>query len=380
VRNGAEELPLIRDEHRYVAHPHMVRLTSGAWLLVANCAPRRRFTLHPPQDPEYFNVLIFSTDEGRHWSSPHPVPAYGWTGTECAGLTALSNGAVLLNQWKFRWYTAAAAAALEEPQLRNSEAIRQSLLVSSELDAVGLSAEPAERSFPWARGGGNTITHRSLDGGRTWDDRSDVATQPYSGGYGMRGAVVLADGEIILPLSDVPHYEKIFLVRSTDNGFSWARPEPVASLAGYAFEEPAPLLLGDGTILMLLRENATRSLFSVRSTDSGRHWSTPQPTGIDSYPAHLIALPDSRIVAVCGSRRAPLGIFAFVSEDSGLSWLTDRPIAVRTDLPSKDLGYPTAILRSDGKLFVAYYYRDTLGVTGVWATTIDVGQPPDPND
>jgi hypothetical protein len=373
VRNGAEELPLIRDEHRYVAHPHMVRLTSGAWLLLANCAPRRRFTLHPPQDPEFFNVLIFSTDEGRNWSPPRPVPGYGWTGTECAGLTALRNGAVLLNQWQFRWYTADDAGARGEALLRDSNAIRQSLLDSTELDAVGLLAEPAEQLFPWARGSGKTVTHRSLDGGRTWDDRSDVSTQPYSGGYGMRGAIVLADGEILLPLSDVPHYEKIFLVRSADNGFSWTRPEPVASIAGYAFEEPAPLLLADGTILMLLRENASRRLFSIRSTDSGGHWSAPQPTGIDGYPAHLVAMPDSRIVAVCGCRRPPLGIFAFISEDGGISWLADRPIPIRLDLPNKDLGYPTAILRSDGKLFVAYYYRDIFGVTGVYATTTEVG-------
>ena len=39
------------------------------------------------------------------------APAYGWSGVECAGLTDLGAGRVLLNQWRFDWLTLAAARA-----------------------------------------------------------------------------------------------------------------------------------------------------------------------------------------------------------------------------------------------------------------------------
>jgi hypothetical protein len=80
-----QERTLLRDVHRYFAHPHLASLESETWLLVANCGPRRAVTMHPPQYPEYINVLIRSHDQGQTWSPPAPVPGFGVTGTECAG-------------------------------------------------------------------------------------------------------------------------------------------------------------------------------------------------------------------------------------------------------------------------------------------------------
>lgn len=367
---------IYEDPHRYVAHPHMAVLSSGEWLLVANRAPRRAFTMHPPQDPEFTNVLLRSADEGATWSAPTMLPGYGATGTECAGLTVLRDGTVLANQWRFRWYQPADAAARADPDYCPAEVLKAGLVASTEIGADAIAAIPAERLMPWARGGGSTLVHRSTDGGRTFPEAVEVATAPYSGGYGMRGGLELPDGDILLPLSDIPHYARIFLVRSRDGGLSWGDPEPVAAVAGLEFEEPAPLLVPDGTILLLLRENASRTLFSVRSADGGLSWSAPRPTGIASYPAHLLNLPDGRVLAVAGRRRPPYGIEAFVSRDGGRSFDADRPIVLRDDLPNKDLGYPTAALRRDGTLFTAYYHRDERGITGLHATSVDLSSAP----
>ena len=84
---------VLRDEHGYCAHPHLIRC-DGELLVVCNWAPRRRFVLHPPEDPLYLNLLLRSPDEGRSWSAPVVAPAYGWNGVECAGLTASRGGAV----------------------------------------------------------------------------------------------------------------------------------------------------------------------------------------------------------------------------------------------------------------------------------------------
>jgi hypothetical protein len=370
----SDERVLIRDEHRYCAHPHMAVLASGTWLLVATCGPRRTLTMHPPQDPEFINVLIRSDDEGRSWSAPTPVPAYGRTGAECAGLTALPDGSALLNQWRFDWYPHMSAPdPARDPLVKGPAALLRTLIDSPDIGSGPTTVDiPAERLMPWARGGGALTTYRSEDGGRSWGQAALVATAPYAGGYGMRGAVILPDRAILLPLSDVPFYKRIFIVRSNDGGHSWGRPEPVAAGDGLAFEEPAPLILADGTILMLLRENVSRTLYQVRSGDGGKSWSVPVPTGIDCFPAHVMALGDGRIAAVTGRRHPPDGIAIFWSKDQGRSWDIEDPLPVRTGLPSKDLGYPTAALRADGSLFVAYYYRDAGGVTGVHATTVAI--------
>jgi hypothetical protein len=370
MRTAGDQAVLIRDEHFYHAHPHMAVLGSGSWLLVANRAPRRRVTMHPPQDPDFVNVLIRSDDEGATWSPPAIVPAYGWTGMECAGLTPLGGARVLINQWRFRWYPyTAAPSRADEPLLVTAAELKSGLLASTEIADPRVADVAPERLMPWARGGGATFAHVSADAGATWSAPAEIATAPYVGGYGMRGGIVV-DGEILLPLSDIPHYRDVFLVRSGDGGRTWGPPRPVAALPACEFEEPAPLLLADGTILLLLRENVSRTLFAVRSGDAGRTWSAPRPTGMDLYPAHLLALPDGRIAAVVGRRHPPFGIEIRFSRDKGASFDRESPLTVVTGLPNKDLGYPTAALRSDGTLFVAHYHRDAEGVTGIHATLV----------
>jgi hypothetical protein len=185
----------------------------------------------------------------------------------------------------------------------------------------------------------------------------------------MRGGFE-ADGEVVLPLSDVPNYARIFTVRSGDEGTTWSRPAHVASGAGHEFEEPAPLVPRGGDVLLLLRDNVTRVLHVVRSADGGRSWSEPSPTGIADYPADLVELDDGRIVCVAGRRRSPFGIALYVSTDRGATWRGDVPFAVRSDLPNRDLGYPSAALRRDGSLFVAYYAQTEDGITGIHASVV----------
>ena len=367
---GSGEQIILRDEHRYIAHPHMAALASGEWLMVANRGPRRAVAMHPPQDPEYANILLRSSDEGRSWSTPCIVPAYGITGTECAGLTALPDGGVLLNQMRFRWYSATDIPDTDaKPLLATPDDLKRGLIASSELDTAHVASVAAEELMPWARGGCEASVYRSADGGRSFKQAAKLGTSPYSGGYGMRGAMVLPGGDIVLPLCDAPSYTQVFTLRSTDGGNSWGSAQPVASIPGLMFEEPAPLAFPDGELLMLLRENVSHSLFSVHSGDGGLSWSPPAPTGIAGYPAHIVDLRDGRIAAVAGQRTPPYGILAYVSHDRGRRFDLAAPVFVRTGLPGKDLGYPTAALRSDGSLYVAYYYRDSSGVTGLCAST-----------
>ena len=359
-----------RDPHAYSAHPHMAVASDDNWLLVFTQSRRRAGVLHPPQDPLYCNMLVRSSDEGRSWSAPSVVPGFGWQGVECAGLTPLSSGAVLLNQWRFDWHTLAYAEAhLPRESYTRPEDLVGADAMSAELSDWTPELGTIAERYPWVRGGGETWAHRSFDGGRTFTASTRVDTAPFSGGYGMRGGVEV-DGEIMLPLSDVPNYAAVFTVRSRDGGESWSAPELVAAGAGHSFEEPAPLLLRDGRIVMLMRDNETRIMHAVHSNDAGRTWSPPQSTGIEDYPADMVELADGRLVCVAGRRRPPFGITLYVSDDGGRTWNADAPLAVRANLPNRDLGYPAAALRSDGSLYVAYYAQDSAGITGIHASVV----------
>jgi BNR repeat-like domain len=360
------------DTFAYSAHPHLVAM-AGDWLLVFTQSRRRAGVLHPPQDPLFCNMLVRSSDEGRNWSQPTVVPGFGWQGVECAGLTALSSGAVLLNQWRFNWHTLAwAEAHLAPGDYTRPEALMSGSAMAAELGEWTPDQATIAEQFPWARAGGETWVHRSTDGGRTFPFSTRIDTAPFSGGYGMRGGIEVG-GEIVLPLSDVPNYRAVFTVRSRGGGESWSKPALVAAGDGHAFEEPAPLLLRSGRILMLLRDNVTRILYVVRSDEGGASWSPPKPTGIPDYPADLVELSDGRVVAVAGRRRPPYGITLYLSEDGGESWRATRPVFVRSGLPNRDLGYPSLALRSDGSLFVAYYAQDGNGVTGIHASVLPAG-------
>ena len=358
---------VLSDEHGYLAHPHLIR-SGGELVLVCNWAPRRPFVLHPPEDPLYLNLILRSDDEGRTWSAPVVAPAYGWNGVECAGLTDLGQGRVLLNQWRFDWLTLPAAKALTDRSgLTFPEQLVAAHLASSEHEDAGLTLAAAERLLPWARGPGRAWAHRSEDGGRTWAHSVALDTSPFVGGYGMRGGVVLPDGALVLPLCDIPDYRRVFALRSEDGGLSWSAAVPVAALPDRLFEEPAPLLLRSGRLLVLLRENRSKTLWQTWSDDGGRSWAEPVPTGIDGYPGHLCQLPDGRILCTYGFRRPPYAIRAAISDDDGSSWPAAETVEIRTGMRSRDLGYPcSAACRED--LLSVYYARDASGVTGICAS------------
>ncbi|HVO00818.1 MAG TPA: sialidase family protein [Candidatus Cybelea sp.] len=372
---GQDRRILYADPHAYCAHPHLAVVAEDRWLLVFNRTIRRDVILHPPQDPLYQNLLTISRDQGRSWGPAEVVPDYGWSGVECAGLTATGGNRVMLNQWRFRWYPLRLAEQVEDRRdLAWPDQLMRGVAMSHEIDHWAPAPEHLAERYPWVRGRGETWVHLSDDGGETFPKSVRVETGAYSGGYGMRGAVALPNGDLILPLSDVPHYRRIFVVRSSDRGATWSPPTPVASEPRHEFEEPAPLVLLGGRILLLLRENVSRILHIVHSDDGGATWSSPRPTGIPDYPAHLIALPDGRIAAVTGCRRPPYGIRVHLSADGGATWDHEHPVILRDDLPNKDLGYPTAALRRDGNLYVVYYAQDSDGITKIMAETVRLSE------
>lgn len=368
-------LTVCHDPHAYCAHPHAVRAADGSLVAVFNKVPRREVILHPPEDPLYQNMITRSEDEGETWSEPEPVPGYNWSGMECAGLTLLANGEILLNQWQFGWLPAGRARALPD---RTGWTDAAELLArwaqSPEHDTAAVNLGALRQRMPWMRGPGRCLIHRSRDHGASFGETAEIAIAPWSGGYGMRGGVETTDGRIILPLSDAPKYRTVFTVESGDGGQSWSAPRHVASGSGHDFEEPAIVRgLGDRLILVL-RDNATRHLHLCLSTDAGQSWGAPRPLPVAGYPAHLLRLGDGRLLLTYGWRQPDFGIRAVLSEDDGESWQAGPAIAIRRGMKNGNLGYPVTLERRDGTLISIYYGEDAGGTTTIQATIWDIGQ------
>lgn len=384
---------LHKDPYAYCAHPQIAWAATGDWLVVFNKAPRRTLVLHPPQDPLFANVMIRSQDRGASWGEPLIVPNDRYRGMECASLTALlASDRILLNQWRFHWidldlaYPLARDASgellkrlVEKEVLPRSLAraklnmtfpqeLLRDLALSPEIDAFGRAIADPDSFIPFARDGGETFVHVSDDHGHSWRETCRIDTAPYDGGYGMRGACELPNGDLLLPLSDVPHWRVVFVLRSSDDGRTWGRAIEVANVPGKEFEEPSLIVLESGRLLMLLRENATRRLHRCTSDDGGLTWSPPEQLAIEGYPPQLLLLPDGSILCTIGWRYPDFGIRAVLSSDSGETWDVDRTIRIRGGLPNKDLGYPCTILDGDGSLFTVYYGQDSDGVTCIMAT------------
>ena len=358
-----------RDEFAYCAHPHAAVAADGSWLVVFNRAPKRRFVLHPPEDPLFHNVLIRSNDQGSSWSTPQVVPGYNFSGTECAGLTVLKNGSVLLNQWRFDWYPLNLARGFsDQSSLAYPDTFMKGWLTSPEHEVSHLALVPSEELAPWVRGGGQTFVHVSNDNGASFATNVRIDTAPYSGGYGMRSAAVLPQGTIVLLLSDVPNYRQVFAVRSNDGGFSWSIPVQVAGGAGHEFEEPAVAVCKSGKLIAVLRDNATRMLHQAESADDGKNWSSPRRLDITGYPADLLVLADGRLLMTYGWRQPDFGIRAVLSHDEGGTWNGSEAIRIRGGLPNKNLGYPSTINVSSMWFVTFYYGEDATGCTCIMST------------
>jgi len=357
-----------KDEFAYISHPSITTLKNGEWIAVFNHSRRRVSRMHPPSDPLFRNLLARSSDEGATWEEPYFVPDFDWYGVECPGISCLGDGTVVLSQWRFAWYPLGLA------QKRKAAGEPISICLPEEGWTECFDEGDWQRSqYTWARGYHGLYVHFSSDSGRTFERTAQIDTSPYLGGFTRTGVVELSDGRLAYALGEHPYHHRTFVVFSEDGGHSWTPALTIASTVGFAFSEPHLAEVAPGEILCILRDSGnTGYLHSCRSVDGGRTWSEVEGTPMYGYPGHLLILEDGRLLCTYGRRKPPYGIRACISEDGGRNWLIEDEIIIRDDLPNGDLGYPTTIEYSPGKLFVCYYGQEPDGVTCVQGTYIEV--------
>lgn len=128
--------------------------------------------------------------------------------------------------------------------------------------------------------------------------------------------------------------------------------------------EPYAAEMPNGDILVAIRvQNKYKNLYTVylcRSTDGGKTFSEPQPTGWNGMPAHIFVTSKGEAVIAYGRRDFPMGIRARVSRDNGYTW--SEELSLRDDGLDWDLGYPTTTENGNGELVTVYYMKDNKSI------------------
>jgi len=367
-----------KDDFAYISHPSITILNDGRWIIAFSHSRRRQLDppLHPPNDPLFRNLLSRSVDKGKTWEEPYFAPDFHWSGVETPGISQLSDGTLVLTQFRFVWYP----LGLAKKRRAAGEPISIKLSRNRDWTEEFTNAEWDESQYSWARGYDGLYAHYSTDNGDTFETVK-INTNPYHDGFTRTGVVELSDGRIIYPVTGhhPPRNKHTYFVTSKDYSRSWDPPTLIVESPDLSYVEPHICEIGNNELYCILRttQNSKEDfyagyLYSCRSLDGGMNWTIPEATPMYGHPGHLLILNDGRLLCTYGRRHAPFGIRACLSEDGGKTWLIDEEIVIRDDFPNGDLGYPTTIEYEPGQLFICYYGQQADGITCVQGTYVSI--------
>jgi predicted neuraminidase len=214
------------------------------------------------------------------------------------------------------------------------------------------------------------FTMTSTDSGRTWTPPAEFPPLPRRAWPQAR--CVASWGEWLIPFisyepsgdtsaspMDDGAVSRAFngVLISGDQGHTWNRSGQTGPTAGWA--ENTVVELTDGALAMLVRADGTGHLLRSDSTDRGRTWSPPRPSGIPNpgTRCRLLRLADGRIVLLhnpCPTAGVRNPLAMWVSDDDMRTWPWRR---VLTDFPG-DLRYPDGFAdEQEGFVHLAFDYN-----------------------
>ena len=259
-------------------------------------------------------VLVTSLDGGESWSHPTVVAADGPDNRNPAFEVA-ADGALLVTFIKQVNYT------------------------DGNYDFSGALPTPLYISRSEDNGATWSTSLAKVDGQESWNVASPFGKM-----------VTLRDGTVIMSYYDS---STSFLIRSHDGGRTWVAPVTIAT-GGY--NETAICDLGDGRLLVVMRDNDEAGMYQSDSEDGGYTWSEPRRlTGPAEHPGDVIRLQDGRLLLTYGRRLVPWGVQGMLSTDDGRTWDENNKVLLVGDSGSWDQGYPSSIQRDDGTIVTAYY-------------------------
>lgn len=123
--------------------------------------------------------------------------------------------------------------------------------------------------------------------------------------------------------------------------------------------EPHTIVLEDGKIIVHIRVQGGKGVFTIyqsESYDGGKTFTKPHRLLAENggAPAHIIN-DNGTLISAYGYRRAPFGIRAMFSKDSGKTWDTGKVIVDNGE--NDDIGYPSSVVLEDGSILTVYYAK-----------------------
>ena len=214
---------------------------------------------------------------------------------------------------------------------------------------------------------------RSFDNGLTWEEPYPLSIDALPTGSPYGKIVSLDDGTLLAPIynslawadqESEQSFDTSYLVRSEDDGRTWGGVSQIAPHKN----ETALIVLPDGDILAVLRDDSAQGLHSTRSQDRGLTWSsTTQITQASQHPADLVHLSNGDILLTYGNRNPPYRIEGRISRDGGRSWLNCLLTFsghlygyTAEETRRTDLGYPSSVVRGGGQGITMYYYNPSM--------------------
>lgn len=366
-----EHRVLYRSNRFFSAFPSVITLPSGEVLLGFRRAPDHRWMFGETAEKDlnavdhvHFRSHIalrrFSSDL-KPIGDAAPMPMHSEAADQDANLFRHSSGRIL--QHGFLWYpvTIETANRLDEESRH---------VLTSEHFGAG-----------YVFWGG--YVRYSDDDGANWSDYielpvnegGDVAGGPYvHGTVAVRGKMAeLEDGSLVFAgytagTRDRPEQQTRFFI-SSDRGKNWTRSEKVLTVAGKNLQEPSVACWPEGQLSVFHRTTNNDDHLMVATGSSVNSLGDPHSTTTKGHPYDPLVLPDGRLFLSYGYRHEPMGVRAKVVLN--LEELDTAPeILIRDNSPSRDTGYPSATILSDGRILVAYYIADKQGIRGIEGTIL----------
>lgn len=210
----------------------------------------------------------------------------------------------------------------------------------------------------------DSIVSRSSDQGTNWQVTSTITPRQ----QGLRcvpfGPIIKrADGSLLsacyesLPVAAGEKLKSNATVyKSIDDGRAW-HFHTVVAFGDY--NKIAIHSVNDTRMLAAVRTYQNQTMHLYISDDAGDSWRfSEQVTGAYEHNAHLLNLPDGRILMTYGIRHPHhLGLACRVSTDLGDSWRRPHMLLNIDDVERYDAGYPSSVLVGDDRVLTAYYTR-----------------------
>lgn len=266
-----EVFTIWRSQGRFTKNPDMVRLPEGRLLLVYADTDQ-----HSSQETQILTILA-SDDEGRTWYKKSEVDSAD------------------MREGDERFAT---------PRLSLLKDGRLVVLIDHDDNGHFHQYQPSGNWAYW-----------STDGGTTWSEYQDTGII----GFEPDRIVELPDGHLVVASQVLMPEDQEFaevLSCSDDKGKTWYLASTIAYDGYHRFCEGAIVLLDDGDLACVMRENHSRGVpsFVTFSSDLGRTWSKPQRLPFAIHRPYAKQLPDGRVLVTGRHVNGPIGTFAWIGD------------------------------------------------------------------